>query len=229
MRMLTLTAVGALLAGALAFSSADADEAPAYHLNDVAGDANAINGQGIFDEPNNQSTGPASYSPADLHGVRFETMSEDGEPTGLRLHIGLGGVPSATSVGQLGRILGSLDGCNFQIQWFAGSGTPLGTNWRVGDGCGVDTSGSAIGLVTINSDGFVAEPAEDGSGIVLEFPFDAAPALSKRLKLGAEFFGIESHTRVVIGVPGQTGITFPQLDEMIDPEFDSFVIGEDLD
>ncbi|MGI9018324.1 MAG: hypothetical protein ACR2HR_14685 [Euzebya sp.] len=81
-----------LLTVALAGPVAAADPNP--QVTDIAGDANAINGQGLVTGVG-QAT-PADYAPADLRSVRYETMFEavpvggdgiDYRVTGLRAHI----------------------------------------------------------------------------------------------------------------------------------------------
>lgn len=107
---------------------ASAETAP--HMTDIAGDANGVNGQGqgaLSGFPGPVSTGPASYSPADLREVTFETLHEaipagddgiDYRATGFAVHIRTEATPKSDAGTIVYSLVAGLNGCNSRFKVF---------------------------------------------------------------------------------------------------------------
>ncbi len=124
---------------------ARAGDAP--HATDVAGDANAVNGQGqssLSGAPGSISTGPASYAPADLREVRFQTLYEaipvgvdgiDYRATGFAIRVRTEAAPRSDAGTLVYSLVGALNGCNSRFKVFlrgplSGSGDPSDRTFR---------------------------------------------------------------------------------------------------
>lgn len=129
--------VALLLLVATGFPAATAETAP--HITDIAGDANGIGKQGFgCNSPGplppiclgdqvplgHVSTGPASYGPADLREVRFETpyeavpVGDDGidyRGTGFAFHIRTEATPASDAATLVYSLRGGLNNC---WSWF---------------------------------------------------------------------------------------------------------------
>jgi len=205
-----------------------APPAPAPHIVDATGDANAINGQG-FGQTADQPTDPASVASADLAGVWFETTydtvierDENGAvrfvrhvPTGLRMRVKTA-APAKPTFGPtvLYRVPVTIDGaCEAWLQLYLrgdaqGSLDREGAELSPRSGC----AGTATGA-TLAFDGVYTEAT---------FPF-AGGLLAGGMELGA---WSRPSVRVAAGTGTTQLATAPAIDEA--PPMSGFTVGSDV-
>jgi len=226
-RTLTALAIGAVALSSVAAGAAD--EAPEYQLVDIAGDANFLNGQG-FEPGVQQSTSPLSMPGADLQGIRFETLRNGNIVDGLVVHVKLDQSASTPGPELVIRTVASINGCPTMISANTGAITGVTGYLRLTDAalCGNPAEDYDVALGTANyTEGVIVEATDDGFSVTLSFEA-GLPAWAKGwLKEGAKITDVDAHVRTFLGAPGVGGATVPVVDELLDPDFTSFKIGDD--
>lgn len=216
-------AIAALSVGNFAFTSENAAEELEFHLNDVSGDANAINGQGfVTGGPDNEVT-PVQNAPADIHGIRFVTVSAGPVVTGVAVEFHLGAVPGPTAGNMIYRATGLVGSCELDIQAQGGVEALVGTV-RVREGCGVEIPPTSTGGVSLR-EGISVEVLEEGTGIAVIVTRED-PALSDIFKKGTKLTGFTAHSRSFLGMSGAPALTIPAWDNVEDPTFTKWTIGD---
>ena len=233
-RFLTTAAVVCVAAGSLAFSSNGS--APEYLFTDVAGDANAINGQGFDDATGDTPTGPAQVASADILGFRstgvyVRQVAEDGSVTHRQTQVQFrtkyAAQPTATSAPVINRVVATAGGCSFQANVLTGTNGQAGTqahmsaSMRLLGGCGVNM-GTLGEDETFRGNFAVASWDAANSELVLTVDLDAAPdKVRKNFFAGQSVTITELHNRLNTGA-----VTAPVIDD-VQPSFAFFEIGED--
>lgn len=218
------------------------------HITDIAGDANGVNGQGqnaLQGFPGPVSTGPASYSPADLREVGFETLyeaipvGEDGidyRATGLAIHIITEATPKSDAHTLVYSLVAGLKGCNSRFKVFlrgplSAAGDPADRTLRwnqIGGSC-PDGPGTELTLTGAN---VVIDAAS--RELTISIPVASLTTQQKPyFQPGAVLAGLEgaayySGLRVVVSSLTRTtsDVLVPVIDETA-PGF-PFVIGSDM-
>ncbi|MCA1824637.1 MAG: hypothetical protein ABR520_06940 [Mycobacteriales bacterium] len=209
MKLRIAALAGAVTLGALASASHAAPPAPKPQVTDPAGDANAINGQGLQDIPS-VSTAPASVDSMDVLSVLYETYGtvKGGKVVkadGFRVTMTLSAAPQST--GAVYRATGAAPDCSvFWFQYDLSPGAAPEGNLR--HTCGV-TDPTDLGT-TIPLDVKV-----DGAKIVWTVPLKVLPP---PVKLGSLIEGIGVDIRVNTSV-----VTAPAVDQA--PETGVYKIG----
>lgn len=247
MRISRLAALTAAATTTLAFAVAPATEQAAtpdletvpYMSTDTAGDANGLNGQGLADivgqDVPETSTGPAQSAESDILGARITSLFDevpgtdgllDNVLTGLEFRIGMAAEPSAASIPQVHRFIGTAGGCEFWVTVDTGTGlAPQGdaSIGLFGTGCGIpdDATTGTRGSEYVSGDWLTYAWDDEFSEMVLSVDLTTADQrLSSRINRGDFYQLAEVHNRV------STLITAPVLDEMLTPGF--AVIGDDI-
>lgn len=231
-RPTSLVAIGCSVAATLAFAvaptqpgspSAPTDEV-APMATDVAGDANALNGQGLEDVGSTPT--PAQIDEADILGARITSTWDtvrgadgllDHVFTGVEFRTALAAEPTATSVPILHRFIGTIDGCETWVQFAAGTaaGAAHGTATvrQYDTGCGIpdDPNTGLRGSRTFDGPGITWSWDVDNAEAVVTI--DAAKvdaALGDTLVPDALYLLTELQVRHY----SAAGITAPVIDEM---------------
>jgi hypothetical protein len=234
MRRLLGTIVGSALLFSLSVGSA-AGDAGVTSITDIAGDANLLNGQGVV-AAGEQSTAPASYGPADIRAVAFETtfvavpVGDDGidyQATGLNIHYRTEATPMSDGPTFIYRLNANVDGCNSFLQAFlrGASSTPndpadKSIQWRQLD------AGCPDGVLTVTNTGWTVTIDSTAKELVMSFPYSKLSA--NRLAFmdeGSILSGLVANTRTNFGTPGGS-VTAPQFDES--PTGQDFEVGSDM-
>jgi hypothetical protein len=226
-------------------SQANADLAP--HGTDIAGDANGVNGQGqktLTGVPGSTSTGPASYAPADLREVFFETpfeavpVGQDGidyRATGLRIRLSTESTPTSQAHTLVYSVVGRFNECNGRLKVhlrgpLSAAGDPADRSlyWSKAtgtcpDGTGdVAMSGSTVTVDAASKELAITIPLASLSEP--QRPYFAPDALIAGIGGGGYYDGIRA---VVSGlVRGQTDLLVPGIDDT--PNMPDFTIGSDM-
>jgi hypothetical protein len=225
---------------------AGAGDAP--HATDVAGDANAVNGQGqnaLSAVPGSISTGPGSYAPADLRAVSFETLyeaipvGEDGidyRATGFAIRMRTEAAPTSDAGTLVYSVVGGLNGCNGRFKVFlrgplSGSGDPADRSFRWGQTTGTCpdamNSDTAIPGSTVTIDPALKELAVSIPLSALneyQRPYFEPGSVLDGLTGGGYYTG----PRAVVSslVRGANDLLLPVIDDT--PNMPPFVIGSDM-
>ena len=242
-KLATFVALVAVLGGL--GSQANADLAP--HGTDIAGDANGVNGQGqktLTGGPGSTSTGPASYAPADLREVFFETpyeavpVGQDGidyRATGLRIRLRMEAAPRSDAHTLVYSIVGKFNACNGRLKVhlrgpLSGAGDPADRSlyWAQAtgtcpDGTGdVPMPGSTVTVDAASKELSITIPLASLSES--HRPYFAPDALIAGIGGGGYYDGIRG---VVSGlVRSQTDLLVPGIDDT--PNMQDFTIGSDM-
>lgn len=214
-----------------------------YMATDQAGDANAINDQGlpfITGTPPATSTDPASVPHADILGARItslyeEVVGQDGLTdhvlTGLEFRTGITAEPAETTNPLIHRFMGSTGGCEFWVQAYTGTGGAQAhgsADVRAFDGCGYQfDADDPLDTDRTISDGVSYSYDSDHGELVVTLTLDQVdPTLATNLERG-EFYLLGSlHNRSVTNAVAISA-TIPQFDEM--PGENGFTeIGSDI-
>lgn len=238
---LALAALGGLAFGVAPAASTTPDlETVPYMVEDLAGDGNGLNGQGLLDivgvEVPATSTGPAQHAGSDILGARIvsqydEVIGEDGltdhELTGLEFRIGMGAEPAASGIPQVHRFIGTAGTCTFWMTVDTGTGIPGHVHGDVainlmGQGCGIpDEDTGFSGSEYVRGDwATYAWDAEFGEMVMTLDLAGADQRLADRINRGDYYMFDEVHNRVA------TLITAPVMDEMTEDGF--ALIGDDI-
>jgi hypothetical protein len=206
-----------------------------YLLTDVVGDANAINGQGlgdlVTDLPNDQST-PVDYAAADIQGIRYATIYDtvegaDGTTTyvvtGVEARMALGAEPTATGVPTIIRLAQEASGCSMFLQYYGGTNgqDPAGSG-DIRITCAGDITGGNPPNIP-EGDALDARWDAETGEVVWAFTFGTGTAADQYLKAGAILQPTNPHVRANSGPA-----TAPAIDELYNPSFRRFRVGEDL-
>lgn len=226
---------GALL---LSFTSGPAGaEVGAPSVTDIANDANFVNGQQIR-RGIEVDTGEASYDPADIRAITFETTYEavpvgwdgiDYRATGLNVHYRTTATPGSDGPTILYRLEVSVDGCLSYLQTFLRGPRSLPDDppdryvqWvQLRPNC-PDGEGTWIlpGYWTATVDPSAKE-------LVMSFPYYALNSKElAKMDEGSVLFGAEANTRTSFWAVPESGFTGPGIDES--PIGEEFVIGSDM-
>lgn len=210
---LTRPALAICLAGILAAAALPASAAPKpVKITDLAGDANAINGQGFSTAVPATSTAPAQVAGADILSISFLTMTTTQKvkgktvtvPNGLQVTMTLAAPPQ---VNVLFRATPVPAGCStFSLSYS-----------KLADG------GETSGL-RHNCPGFVKDLPTDtyedagvdsavASGSTITWKMRAKKALPAAVVPGTVFKTLSGHTRFYAGTTTTGGATVPALDE----------------
>lgn len=227
------TLLFALAIAALAVPAGAEDTA---HINDIAHDANAINGQGFGDitgvDPS-QPSEQGSYAPADLRAIRFETaytatpVGADGidyTATALKIHVTTTAMPKSDGPTLIYRINTGVNGCRSFLQSYirgttsAPTDTPNNTlQWRQLDaGCpdGVKTVTNAAWTTTIDA---------ATKTLTMTFPYGALTETQLAAMAPGAYLGLaRGEVRSQLGTA-----TAPLIDDT-PALLDDFVIGSDV-
>lgn len=245
MKKLTAPALAVTALAGLAFgvapptsSTPDLETVP-YVVEDAAGDANGLNGQGLLDivgvDVPATSTGPAQSAESDILGARLvslydEVTGNDGLVdyvlTGLEFRIGMAAEPTATSIPQVHRFIGRAGACTFWMTVDTGNG--IGPHGAVdvnllGTGCGIPDepdTGFQGSEYTSGDWATYAWDAEHGEMVMTLDLQTADSRLANAINRGDFYILEEVHNRVA------TLITAPVMDEMLEDGF--VVIGSDI-
>ena len=199
---LTLLVVTAVVATP---ALAGAKLAPSKPLawTDTAGDANAVNDQGLPVPVPGDNAGPAQWDAADITGVTFARLDDGKKVLGLTVTMKLSGAPSQ---GQLYRVTGAAGACSifwFQYSWTAGgAGAPTLRHNCAPSG---SPTGAVSDTVSIPVDGKAV-----GSSIVWTLLLKDLPA---GVKLGSVIAPTLGEVRVIVGAAGTSGVTAPVIDQ----------------
>ena len=205
-------------------------------ITDIAQDANGINGQGFGDltgvdpsQPNDQ----ASYAPADLRAIRFETaytatpVGTDGidyTATALKIHVTTTATPKSDGPTLIYRINTGVNGCASFLQSYVRGTTSAPTDtanntlqWRQLDaGCpdGVKTVTNAAWTTTIDA---------ASKTLTMTFPYAALSETQlAAMAPGAYLSAARGEVRTQLGTA-----TAPLIDDT-PALLDDFVIGSDM-
>lgn len=241
-----LTAVAAV--GGLAFSvvpttdersAPDLDTVP-YMATDQAGDANAINDQGlpfITGTPPATATDPVQLAGADILGARITSVYEevtgtdglvDRVLTGLEFRTGLTAEPTETSPALIHRFRGTIGGCEAWVQATTGTagGRAHGTSSvRIfGPECGVpDDAAGLRGSQTLTGPGIDYAWDDELGEMVVTIDLALAPAeLTDHIERGDFYILTDLENRHY----SAAGITAPVIDRMPGPGYTE--IGSDI-
>lgn len=256
MRPRTRTLLALLLATsatvAFAVAPQSDDDAPdlatvPYMAEDPAGDANAVNGQGVAEDTvPATSSDPAQVGEGDILGARITSLFEavtgaDGVTrnvlTGLEFRTALSAEPTAASAPLVHRFMGRTGGCEFWVQGLTGTNGSQehGTaSVRLFDSCDVQPGPVADGVPvtsplppneTVTGDWVTWRWDGDLGEMVVALDFtaeDADSRLTDRVERGA-FYQLD-----LVAVRANTGaVTTPVIDEM--PGSNGFtVLGDDI-
>lgn len=180
MRRALCLAAAAATAGVLVLPAGAAGTA---QVTDPAGDANAVNGQGLLTGGlADGSTTPQQYAPADLLSVTYSTtytteqVGDDGlkhTPTGLEARIVTSQPAKSDGPTLIYRLNVDVGGCGGFIQYFlpgpASAPTdPKGLQFRqfASRGCPADATKTIAGWTV----------AQDGATLVISMPYAGTPA-----------------------------------------------------
>ncbi len=217
-RTIAALAAGTLALSGLAFTAAE--EEVEQHLVDAVGDANFINGQGI--EPGISQSGPVGVPGGDLQGIRFETVMNGPNVAEFLVHVTLDQPLASASPDMVFRTVANVGGC--PSMFAANSEIVDGPNgyWRMTDGgaCGYDEAdASALGTYDF-SEGVYVESTD--FGFTIRTVRDELPEFAaKLLKPKSLVVEVDAHVRTIL-----VAITFPVIDELADPNFTSYKMGE---
>lgn len=235
MRRFLCTVLGSTMLLTLAAGSAGAD-AGFTSITDIAGDANLANGQGLVVGAGEQATAPASYGPADVRAVIFETTSvavpvgDDGidyQATGLNIHFRTEATPMSDGPTLIYRLNANVDGCGSFLQAFlrGASSTPSDPadktiQWRqLAAGC-------PDGVVTATNTGWKVTVDATAKELVMSFPYNKLnSAQLTYMDEGSTLSALVANTRTNFGTPAASA-TAPQFDES--PTGEDFEIGSDM-
>lgn len=247
MRHLPTSLLAAAAAASLAFGVAptadssagpDLDTVP-YMATDQAGDANALNDQGlpfVAGTAPGQTT-PAQLDAADILGARItslydETTGTDGLTdyvlTGLEFRTGMTAEPTATSPALIHRFRGNLGGCEAWVQAATGAagGQAHGTaSVRIfGPECGVPNDAAGLrGSKTLTGAGIsYAWDAEYGE-MVVTIDLATAPSELRGFIERDDFYVLAALENRHYSA---AGVTVPVIDAMSGPGY--AVIGEEI-
>lgn len=247
MRTLPTALVAVAAVASLAFTVAPTlgpDETPdleavPYISEDLAGDANGINGQGLADivgvDVPETATAPAQSAESDILGARItsqydEVTGEDGLTdyvmTGLEFRIGMAAEPTATSVPQVHRFIGTAGGCTFWVTVDTGTGLTAHGQPSIGlfgPGCGIpnEPDTGLQGSEYVSGDWLTYAWDDEFGEMVLTVDLAGADErLASNIERGDFYLFDEVHNRVA------TLITAPVLDEMLTDGY--AVIGDDI-
>lgn len=225
-----------LVALAIAALALPAGAESAAQITDIAQDANAINGQGfggITGVDPSQPHDQASYAPADLRAIRFETaytatpVGADGidyTATALKIHVTTTATPKSDGPTLIYRINTAVNGCASFLQSYVRGTTSAPTDtanntlqWRQFDaGCpdGVKTVTNAAWTTTIDA---------TTKTLTMTFPYSALTELQRAAMAPGAYLGLaRGEVRTQLGI-----VTAPLIDDT-PTALDDFVIGSDV-
>lgn len=246
MRRHTILLTAVTAATSLAFAVAPAADTAApdrdtvpFMVEDLAGDANALNGQGLADGAvPATATAPAQVAEGDILGARItsrfaEVVGEDGLVdrvlTGLDFRTALPAEPTATSAPLIHRFIGATGGCTFWVQSYTGTNgsNAHGTaTVRLFDtGCGLAPTEDPLGASeTVSGEWITWSWDADNGEMVVSLDFTGADAdarLTDRIERD-EFYVLDYlENRLNTGA-----ITAPVIDETTDGGF--YEIGSEI-
>lgn len=237
MRRFLCTVLGSTMLLTLAAGSAGAD-AGFTSITDIAGDANLANGQGLA-SAGEQATAPASYGPADVRALIFETTSvavpvgDDGidyQATGVKVHFRTEATPMSDGPTLIYRLNANVDGCDSFLQAFlrGASSTPNDPadktiQWRqlVGAACPNGPLAS-----TVTNAGWTVTIDATAKELVMSFPYSKlSSAQLTYMDEGSILSALVANTRTNFGTPAAS-VTAPQFDES--PTGEDFEVGSDM-
>lgn len=226
MRTRLLAAGAALALGALVLPVGA--DGPEPHVTDQAGDANALNGQGLLVGGAADGTQGPSYAPADLLSVTYSTMyrtedvGDDGKAhiaTGLQARIVTSAPPKSDGPTLIYRINAEVGDCGGFLQYYLRGpasaptdGSTLEFRQFAARGCAADA--------TIRNPDWKAEV--DGSTLVFTFPYGSMAAAERiNFSVGKFISTRGAEVRTLLGV-----LTAPAID--LTGAGTEFKIGSDL-
>lgn len=233
MRRLATAALTAAVA--LPLIAAGSADLPEPYLTDQAGDANGLNDQGLGAPVPEQAA--VGYDMADLLGLTFVTLSEDGMVAdGLEVRLSTGAPLSTAGDNLLIRMTGNMGGCQgrFEIDvQNVAYGDEVNFEWYV-EGCGQGASDDAVLTgITLDNDEWVLVVDEETGDTVITIPFSSLPdmKLDGYLTMGKKITIDSVEVRHVNGEPtglAPYSVVVPVLDIMRNESFATFRIGQDL-
>jgi hypothetical protein len=214
-RALPLALVIATLAATPSLAGGKLAPAKPLAWTDVAGDANAVNNQGLPAPIPGDNAGPAQLDSADVLGVTFARLDNGKKVLGLTVTMKLTGAPNQA---ELYRVTGAAGNCTtfwFQFNWAAGgSGQPT-----LRHNCVDSTSATAAvsNTVSVPIDGKVV-----GTSIVWTLLLKDLPP---GVKLGSIITPNLGEVRGIIGASDTSLITAPVIDQT-PPQTGAYKIGQ---
>jgi hypothetical protein len=224
---------------ALALVAPAGAEAPAPQIVDGANDANLINNQGValLGNVGPVDSGEASYDPADLRTVRFETLFEavpvgadgiDYRATGLAIHVATTATPKSDGPTLGYRINASVGGCGGFLQAFlrGPSSTPSdpankAIQWRT-----FASRGCADGDKTVTNPAWTVTVNDAAKELVMTFPFTSLTATqAQAMAVGASVAAPIASVFTNFGTPAAS-LTAPSID--LTKAGEDFEIGSDV-
>jgi len=225
------------LIAALALSGAAWAHPVAGFIEDIEGDANLLNGQGLIEivapDPTGQgvATAPASYGPADLRAIDLKTtfnaipVGDDGidyQATGVQVIVKTETMPMSDGPTLIYRVNANVDGCNSFLQAFLRGPAAAPTDpaekaiqWRQLD------SGCPDGVATTTMP-FPATVSAEESSLTMNFEYSKlTPAQRAYLDPGSFLMTVQGSVRTQFGV-----LTAPQIDQTIIG--DEWEVGSDM-
>jgi hypothetical protein len=170
---------------------------------DTAGDANAINDQGLPAPVPGDNSGPAQWDAADIVGVTFARIDDGKKVLGLTVTMKLSGAPSQ---GVLYRVTGAAGACStfwFQYNWTAGgTGAPTLRHNCVESG---SATAAVSDTVSIPIDGKAV-----GNSIVWTLLVKQLPP---GVKIGSVITPDQGEVRGILGAANESLITAPVIDQ----------------
>jgi ABC-type branched-subunit amino acid transport system substrate-binding protein len=231
-----------LVAASLAFTDAPSRDTVTpsdvpFMAVDMAGDANALNGQGLQEQDGIVT--PAQLEDGDITSARIVSRHEllrgaDGvlanQLTGVELRTGVTEPGSGSGVPLVHRFMGTIAGCEMwaEVNTGAQGGQPHGTAQirMFGPECGIpdDADTGLRGSVTLRDPSITFEADAETSEQMVIIDLRAAPsALTDRFVAGEYFMLAE----LAVRHSSPAGVTAPVIDEM--PGDNGYtIIGEDI-
>lgn len=213
-------------------------------IQDIEGDANFLNGQGLAETPLDPGTGTggAQLHGADIRAIRFATdyvaipIGDDGidyQATGVTIEFVTEATPRSDGPTTIYRLNVNVDGiCNSFIQAYLRGETSLPEDpehrmlqWRQLDGGCPDGATSVRMPVDAAID-------DDRSSLVMRLPYDQlTEAQRSALDEGSVLFAPQGNTRTNFtwgnqGVLPYSGLTAPQIDATV--VGDEWIVGQDM-